>query len=267
MMLPPVIAVPLIVAAAAIGTTLIYASYRDIKERRVPHRTWRPALAIAVPVALWIYGLTILADWRVAAGYLVLVVLFCGFFYAFQAFNLFGGADAYALIIITACVPFFPLEPALGAPPLGFFPFTVLANAVILNMAAPAAIFIRNVVRGNRAPLPYLFLGFPVDGEDIQNKFGFVMEEIEEKDGQLVRRFIGVGESLRRLVKGDDRRYTKDLRLHPERYRHELALYRRAGKVWISYGIPFIIPITAGFATALFVGDILYWVMQTIAGM
>jgi len=36
--------------------------------------------------------------------------------------------------------------------------------------------------------------------------------------------------------------------------------------VWISYGVPFILPILAGFATALFGGDILFSVMRLIAG-
>jgi preflagellin peptidase FlaK len=256
------------IAATAIGITLIYASILDAKERRVPHKTWRPALVIAIPAAIWVYGLTILADWQAAAAYLILVVVFCGFFYFFQAANLFGGADAYALIIITACIPFYPFEPYLGASPLGFFPFSVLTNAVLINIVAPLAIFAKNIVEGNRAPLPCLFFGFPVDGRSIQNEFGFVMEDIEEgEDGRLARRFVGFTESLGRIVRGERRLYTKDLRLHPEDYERELALYQKAGRVWISYGIPFIIPITAGFLTALFMGDILFVIMKAIAGM
>lgn len=259
--------IPLMIAAAAIGVTLIYASVLDARERRVPHRTWRPALAIAVPAAAIVYGLATLADWQAAAGYLVLVVVFCGFFYLFAARNLFGGADAYALIIITACIPFFPVDPYFGIPPLGFFPFTVLTNAVLINIAAPVAILAKNLVEGNRAPFPCLFLGFPVDGKTIQNEFGFVMEDIEEEDGRLVRRFVGFAGSLGRMVRGEQRIYTKDLRLHPEDYERELALYRKAGRVWISYGIPFIIPIAAGFLTALFIGDILFVIMATFAGV
>ncbi len=268
MILSPVVSVPLMIAATAIGITLIYASILDAKERRVPHKTWRPALVIAIPAAIWVYGLTILADWQAAAAYLILVVVFCGFFYFFQAANLFGGADAYALIIITACIPFYPFEPYLGASPLGFFPFSVLTNAVLINIVAPLAIFAKNIVEGNRAPLPCLFFGFPVDGRSIQNEFGFVMEDIEEgEDGRLARRFVGFTESLGRIVRGERRLYTKDLRLHPEDYERELALYQKAGRVWISYGIPFIIPITAGFLTALFMGDILFVIMKAIAGM
>ncbi len=267
MTLLPVASVPLVIAAAAIGVTLIYASILDAKERRVPHRTWRPALIVAIPAAAWVYGLAILADWRIAAGYIALAAIFCGFFYFFQSVNLFGGADAYALIIITACMPFFPMEPYFGIPLHGFFPFTVLTNAVLINIAAPVAIFAKNLLEGNQAPLPCLFLGFPVDGKTIQNEFGFVMEDIDEEDGRIVRRFVGFAGSLGRIVRGERRIYTKDLRLHPEEHERELALYRKAGRVWISYGIPFIIPITAGFLTALFIGDAFSIIITTFAGM
>jgi len=262
------VAIPLMIAASAIGITLIYASILDLKERRVPHKTWRPALVISVPMAIWVYGLTFVADWQMATGYLILVAVFCGFFYLFQAMNLFGGADAYALIVITACIPFHPFEPLSGTSPLGFFPFTVLINAVLINLVAPVAILLKNLIEGNRAPLSCLFLGFPVDGEKIQNEFGFVMEDIEEgEDGRLIRRFICFTESLRRIMRGDRRIYTKELRQHPDEYQKELTLYRKAGRVWISYGIPFIVPITVGFLTALFVGDILFVIMKAIAGM
>jgi preflagellin peptidase FlaK len=60
--------------------------------------------------------------------------------------------------------------------------------------------------------------------------------------------------------------YTKDLKRYPEKYKRELALYRKAGTVWISYGVPFILPILAGFATALLGGDILFTVMGALAG-
>ncbi|MFA5613857.1 MAG: A24 family peptidase C-terminal domain-containing protein [Methanoculleus sp.] len=266
MTLPLVVAIPLMIATVAIGVTLIYASVLDARERRVPHKTWRPALALAIPAAVWVYGQIFLADWRIAAGCLIMVAIFCGFFYLFGSLNLFGGADAYALIIITICIPLFPIGPYLGSPLHGFFPFTVLANAVLINIIAPVAIFAQNIIRGNRAPLPCLFLGFPVDGEELQNEFGFVMEDIEEQDGRLVRRFVGFTESLMRMIRGERRIYTKNLRLHPEDYRDELALYRKAGKVWISYGIPFIIPITAGFLTALFMGDILFVIVTILTG-
>ena len=196
---------------------------------------------------------------------LVLVALYAELFLIFALLNLFGFADAIALVAIALFVPVFPFLPLFGYPPLPFLPFSALTNAVILNLVTPVGIAALNALKGNRAPFPYTFFGFPVKGETIENTFGFVMEDFEEKSGVLTRRFIPVRVALHRMVQAK-RIYTKDLKRHPEQYRKELAFYRRAGTVWISYGVPFILPILAGFAMALFGGDILFTVVRMAAG-
>jgi len=261
---------PLGIASAAVGLTLLYASVLDHRDRRVPFRTWYPMLVVAVPsVCLFYAGLLLGGSGGLALYFIALSLVFSALFYAFGMFHLFGGADAWALIFLCLSVPALPLEPLWGVPPLGFFPFSVLVDALVLNLAAPLILFGYNLLRGNRAPFPYMLLGYPVEGGEIQRHFGFVMEEIgEDEGGMVVRRFLRLRDSLKRTVRGGERRmYTKDLREHPERYRKELALYRRAGKVWISYAVPFIIPLTGGFLCALFIGDIFYMIMKMFAGV
>jgi len=204
--------------------------------------------------------------WGSQALVILLLSVFCGVFYLFARMHLFGGADAWALIFISFCIPTFPFTPLLGIPPLGFLSFSVLINALLLNLVAPIGIFVMNCVRGNRAPLMYMFFGFPVKGDRIQDEWGFVMEDIEQKKGTISRRFIGFWDSIRRMYAGKGRVYTKDLREHPEQFQKELAMYRNAGTVWISYAVPFIIPITAGLITALVFGDLLFALMKIIAG-
>ncbi|MBQ3684197.1 MAG: peptidase A24, partial [Methanomicrobium sp.] len=80
------------------------------------------------------------------------------------------------------------------------------------------------------------------------------------------RRFLTFGASIKRMVGGTRRMYTGDLKRNPQEYKKELALYKKAGHVWISYGVPFIIPITAGFVTALVFGDILFTIIRCITG-
>jgi preflagellin peptidase FlaK len=258
----------MVISSVAVTATLFYASYLDIRDRRVPDKTWYPMLAIGVPAALYLYlTIALTGRWGLVAGYFALCAIFSLIFYLFAAKNLFGGADAKALICIAACVPFFPFAPLSGYPPLGFLPLSVLTNAVILNLAAPAGIFAMNLKKGNRAPLPYMFFGFPVDGAGIRNTFGFVMEDFEEKDGIIIRRFTGIRESLRRMFSGKGRIYTRDLRLYPEKFKKELGLYKKAGVVWISYAVPFIVPITAGMISAIMLGDILFLIMKTVFGV
>lgn len=204
------------------------------------------------------------SQWGSPAAIVLFSCIFCGVFYTFGRMHLFGGADAWALVFIAFCVPVFPFEPLLGTPPLGFFAFSVLINALILNLVTPLGIFAINVLKGNRAPLMYRFFGFPVTGERIRQEWGFVMEDFEESEGKVRRKFIGFWDAIRRMYDGENRIYTKDLREHPEEYQKELDLYRRAGTVWISYAVPFIIPITAGFVTAIVFGDILLFVMNLL---
>lgn len=376
---------PMIISAVAVLATLVYASYLDIRDRRVPFRTWIPMLIIGIPSTIWLlYDTT--ANFSLIAGYLALVAaffyanyldtreetdpikfhylaivlvlpalswfvlaktvsislvpwygmfagvlvyitydeykksrpktskqkkkmqqanisdalsrwyfmlivvifaiasfymmfeggwgmqgiyialaaVFCGVFYLFGRMHLFGGADAWALIFIAFCIPTFPLTPLLNNPPLGFLSFSALINALILNLVAPVGIFVINIVKGNRAPLPYMFFGFPVKGDKIQDSWGFVMEEFTETKGVVSRRFIGFFDSLRRMYSGEGRMYTKDLREHPEEFTQELAMYKKAGTVWISYAVPFIIPITAGLITAIIFGDFLLAIMNAI---
>lgn len=204
--------------------------------------------------------------WGSSALVILLLSVFCGVFYIFARMNLFGGADAWALIFISFCIPVFPFIPLLGTPPLGFLSFSVLINALLLNLAAPLGIFIINIIRGNRAPLMYMFFGFPVSGDKIQDAWGFVMEDFQERDGVVSRKFIGFWDSIKRMYGNQGRIYTKDLREHPEEFPKELAVYKKAGSVWISYAVPFIIPITAGLISALVFGDILFTVMKIVVG-
>lgn len=367
----------MVISAVAVLATLIYAAYLDIKDRRVPFRTWYPMLIIGIPATAWFlyektsnpsliagflalvasflyvnyldnrevidrfnfawlaivlilpalawiilpkFNIAILPGYAMFAGlfgyvtyieytkkpdgktkprrkpqeqtvadtlgrwYFVLIIIifaitsvmmlfsggwgtaafvillssvFCGVFYIFGKIHLFGGADAWALIFLSFCVPVFPITPLLDMPPLGFLSFSVLINALILNLVAPVAIFIINIVKGNRAPLMYMFFGFPVRGDRIQDSWGFVMEDLEDNKGTISRKFIGFSDSLRRIFAGVGRVYTKDLREHPEAYTRELAMYKNAGTVWISYAVPFIVPITAGLVTAIVFGDFL----------
>lgn len=258
---------PLIVPAVAISLTLLYASYRDIRERRVPFRTWYPMLITGIPFTAFFYILLIQGGAELAAlPFLALSCLFSGLFYLFARFHLFGGADAWALIFITVLLPAFPVIPLLGIPPLAFFPFSVLINAVVLNLFTPIGILLYNVRNGSRAPFPYMLLGFPVDGDRLSESYGFVMEDITEQEGEIHRRFVGIRESLSTMARGDGRVYTLDMRRRPDEYTRERELYRRAGRVWISYGVPFIVPITFGLLSALLVGDVIFGLLEIAIG-
>jgi preflagellin peptidase FlaK len=264
---------------AGIFSYISYGEYKGISDEntRQKHRKKDPNISESfnrwyfVPVVM-IFAITAVImlispdGWGTQSFVILLMAVFSGIFYIFARMHLFGGADAWALIFISFCLPTFPFTPLLGNPPLGFLSFSVLINALLLNLAAPIGIFITNIIRKNRAPLMYMFFGFPVNGEKIQNEWGFVMEDFEERKGIVSRKFVGFWDSIKRMYSGEGRIYTKDLREHPEDFQKELSLYRKAGTVWISYAVPFIIPITAGLIIAIIFGDLLFAFMEIIAG-
>jgi archaeal preflagellin peptidase FlaK len=280
--LAPSLNVQLIPWYAMFAGVFGYVSYREYKrkpEEKTKSKRRKQESDVAGTINRWYFVLIIMifaitsalmlfgtGGWGTAALSILLLAVFCGVFYIFGRMHLFGGADAWALIFISFCIPTFPITPFLNTPPLGFLSFSVLINALILNLVAPIGIFVINIVCGNRAPLMYMFFGFPVQGDRIQESWGFVMEDFEEKKGTISRKFIGFFDSLRRMFSGEGRVYTKDLREHPEHYTKELALYKSAGTVWISYAVPFIVPITAGLITAILFGDFLLAIMKIVSG-
>jgi len=66
------------------------------------------------------------------------------------------------------------------------------------------------------------------------------------------------------MYSGEGRVYTKDLRENPDAFRKELEMYKKVETVWISYAVPFIIPITCGLITAIVFGDFLLAVMNAV---
>lgn len=258
----PHLIIPLIVVAV----TFLYGSVLDIRDRRVPFRTWYPMLLISAPFAGWLYYLLFMGDPHYFLIIVITTLIFCGLMYGIAYYGLFGGADAWGLIFIALLIPLFPVEPILGYPPVPLFVFSVLTNALILNLCIPVFFLVYNTMKGNRAPLLYRLIGFPVKGEDIRSVFGFVIEDFLDTEDGLQRRFIPFREAISRMTR-DDRIYTRDLREHPEEFRRELALYKKAGLVWISYGVPFFIPITAGLFVSCIFGDILFTLMRAIMGV
>ena len=69
---------PMVISAIAVLVTLIYASYLDIKDRRVPFKTWYPMLIIGIPASVWLLYIKT-GNFSLIAGYLALIV---SFFYA-----------------------------------------------------------------------------------------------------------------------------------------------------------------------------------------
>jgi len=276
--IPPTLT-PLLISAIVMLITLLYGCIEDLKDRSVPAVMWYPALAIGIIcLAYFIWKTGTIGTTAFLYPIFIMMVFFIIAFYLLTYFNVFGLGDAKALITLTICIPIFPLVPLFGFPPYGtlleyppygiipyvFFPLSVLTNTVLATIAAPICIFIYNLFKRNIAPIPTMFLGIPVPSKELANTYGIVMETFEMEDGVIQRQFIGFGTALRQMFSGKGRVYTKDLRENPKAYKKEIELYNKVDRIWISYALPYLIPITIGFIVALICGDIFYAIFEQL---
>jgi preflagellin peptidase FlaK len=260
---------PLLIGAAAIGVTLVYASILDLRSRRVPVRTWYPMLLIGAPFTVWFYTSRFDESPSSAAALLILSVVFATAIFLFDYFNLIGGADARAIAYITLLLPTFPFTPLLGDTVPGFFPFPLLIHTcVIALLVVPIGLLFWNWRQGVDGPLAARLRGYPVTAAEITEgrAFGFLMEDLSVEGGVLRRRFFTLPESILMMFSGK-RLYTRELRVEPERFTTQLGLIKCASPVWIAVGVLFIVPLTVGFFVTLVVGDTLFFLLSRILGV
>ena len=259
-----------LLSIVALLVTLVYGCIEDLKDRSVPAVMWYPALAIGIICLVYfVWETNKLENIAYLLPIFFLMMFFIIAFFLFAYFNLFGLGDAKALITITICIPIFPLVPLLGYPPYGivpyvFFPLSVLTNTVLMTILAPVSLFIYNLCKRNIAPISTMFLGIPVPSKTLEDTYGIVMERFELQDGIIQREFIGLRAALHQMITGEGRVYTKDLRENPKSYKKQLELYHQVDSIWISYALPYLIPITIGFIITFICGDLIYAILERL---
>lgn len=231
---------------------LIYSCYTDILTRKVSNQVWKVMLAGGAMFVL--YGII---DGGVPA--LTRLLLSTGIIYAFVyvLFKLggFGGADAKALIVLAILFPYYPQMtvmgvdfPLNGLPLIDLFSFSVLGNAILLNMVIFLGFLSYNVLTlkpGEILERPaYVILGYKTDISKLPGKFIKLIEEHNLEEGELRTRFRYHGVDI-----------NDDMVAELEKFAADGLIDR---KVWVTPGLPFMIPITAGFFVAVFYGDLVF---------
>jgi preflagellin peptidase FlaK len=164
-----------------------YAAWLDVRTRRVPNVVWLPLAGLgAVLLGAGLLDrapLTGLGD----RWFLVRAGLSVGFVvplaYVFWRLGGFGGADAKALMALALLLPTYPTYylPGVALPvertTLGVLSMTVLSNAVLVGLAYPLVLGLRNVAAGDRSPLAPVTRRVPV--EDLPERHGRLFESRE----------------------------------------------------------------------------------------
>ncbi len=210
----------------AIGM-LGYASYTDVTKREINDFVWVIFGALAAVLLIFEPNLS---EALVTIGIslivvpVVLIIWRIGFF---------GGADAFAIIVLAALVPQITLSDGMITP------FTILTNAVLISIIPLFLNFFRNLIEitkkndifeGFKEPagkrIMAMFLGYKAKNP----KYGFSIEKKAGKNKKL------------------------NLVLHNAEY----AEFCTTPNTWITPGIPYMLFITAGFVVQLLYGDTIF---------
>lgn len=176
-------------------------------------------------------------------GVFILVIIF-ELFFMFDVIR--GGADAKAVICLAILFPWYPaISTALpiinpfNNSALTFFPFalSVLFMGALISIFMPLYFLTKNLKAGRKIT-GRSFFGFMLPLDDVQKRFVWLIEWVEN------------GETKFSVRKPRDSEHLKD----------DLEALGALGRkeVWVTYKIPFIIPLTVGMFVILTLGNPLF---------
>ena len=210
-----------------------YASYADLTKREVSDFVWIVFGGLSVVMLIFEPNLSdalLNIGISLIVAPIVLIIWRIGFF---------GGADAFAVIVLAALVPQITLSDDIITP------FTILTNAVIISIIPLFFNLFRNLIEiaqkndifeGFNEPLgkkiTAMFLGYRAKNP----KYGFSIEKRSGKNKKL------------------------NLVLHHAEY----AEFCNTPNTWITPGVPYMLFITAGFITQILYGDVIFSFFSSI---
>jgi len=232
---------------------LLYACYSDIKKRSVTNKVWQVMFAGSILFISYDFSLNkeLILEPLVTSALFIFILSY--FFFEIGAL---GGADAKAFMVMSLIIPTYPGFQALGhALPLNkpiydIFALSILGNAALLMVVVPIGLALYNLAEmGLNFDNPaYLFMGYKTKISNLAGKHIRLIQGFEKTDGS-VRTFFKWGgmeineKTIRELKDLSGKCLIKD-------------------EVWVTPELPFMIPITLGFFTAVFYGDLMFQLIR-----
>lgn len=243
-----------------------YSCVTDWKTRRAPNRLWYLMGALGLAIGLFeLYGRGFdyyyALSWGVSFVFIFIMMYFLYYFFQYFGMTGIGGADAKAIIAIAILFPYYPhlilgsiALPIMDVTRSIIFAFSVFGNALALNLVVPVAILAYNLFT---VPLKELlanplgaFTGYKVNVEGVKGRYLRLMHRYVAENGQLkVKKAFGG-------IEIDD-----DMSKNLKKWKSEGKI---GEKIWVTPKIPFLIPITLGFLTAIAYGDILMQILGLV---
>ncbi|MDD5615172.1 MAG: A24 family peptidase C-terminal domain-containing protein [Candidatus Methanoperedens sp.] len=228
---------------------LIYACYSDIKKRSVNNNVWLIMLVGSIFFISFdysLYKILILRPLFISAGFIFILA------YILFTIGAFGGADAKALIVLSLTIPAYPGFQVLGyafpldKPLYDIFTLSIFGNAALLAIVVPIGLAAYNITKmGLHIDNPaYIFMGYKKRISELPGKHIRLIQGFEMVNGTVRSRFKWGGME----INGDTVRELK----------HLSGKGLIEDEVWVTPCLPFMIPITLGFFTAVLYGDMMF---------
>ena len=209
------------------------ASYTDVRKREIDDRIWMIFGGLSFVIlfftpniynSLWTVGISL-----VVAPVALLV----------WKFGFFGGADAFALIVLAA------LAPGATFAEFQVNPFTTLINTIILSIIPVIVNILRNVISLIRHD--NIFEGF----------------ENETRKNKIIAMFIGHRSKHPKFSFSIETREGNVKKMNFGMKNADTTEFCSSPDTWVTPGIPYMIYILGGFVTQLVFGDILFNTIRT----
>ena len=247
--------------ASFTSALLLYAAWRDLTKREVEN--WVPVALVIGGIAFASYESVFLWDVLPIALALVTGAVAFGIALAIFYAGSMGGADCkifigvstvFPLIITSPLPPVSEINPFLegGRRMLPFFSLSWLINSLLVSLAVPLGLLVRNLydlARGRigqigKRTIPAFFVGYRTAVGNLRPSFLLPLERFEEVDGETVR-VLRYSKGV--LEEEEERRIIAEVRerLQPEEM------------IWAFPYVPFIVPMLMAFLITLLAGDLL----------
>ncbi len=204
-----------------------YASYTDVTKREISDFVWVIFGAIAAVLLIFEPNLT---DALMNIGFslivapVVLIIWRIGFF---------GGADAFAIIVLAALVPQITLSDGMITP------FTILTNAVLISIIPLFLNVFRNILEITRKN--NIFEGFN-----------------EPTGKKITAMFLGYKAKNPKYGFSIEKKAGKNKKLNLVLHHAEYAEFCTTPNTWITPGVPYMLFILGGFIAQLLFGDVIF---------
>ena len=242
------------------------ASIYDIKTREVPNLIWLFFAPIGSVLTLISLALN---NWNTSLIMLSVIsaAIIIGISFALFYLGLFGGADAKALMCLAVSMPTYPsvesiillpeIHPRRLLPPLSTFNNAVLVTSllVFVMVLRNLADLIKNGMEifggleeeKTITKILAFLTGFRIEARKlrVRKHHYIILEEFNKEEDGRIRRSLKV---FQRVNNEERKSIPKEI----------------DGKIWVTIGLPFLVFITIGFVLAMFVGDLVFWLVNAI---